>query len=326
MQNVLSPLIYVAAFVAVVLLVQAVSALFFTSRDRNRRVNRRLTMLESGMKPAEVHAALVRVPVYSASTEMLFRGVLRRLPLVLQQADIAASPSALLFYFGGAAFALWLLSIVRFGLAIGPLFLSLLASIALSGCAAWFWIARRRNKRLRALEEQMPLALDIVNRGLRAGHPVVSAITLAANELGDPVGSEFGLIVDETTYGLEFKDALKNFAYRSGSADAHFFAVSVGVQAQTGGNLAEILGNLASVIRGRSTLRKRVKALSSEGRASAAILSALPAILIGFIGLSSPTYYTSTFSDPIFWPSVAVVLVLYAMGQVMLYRITHFKY
>ena len=326
MQTALSPLIYVVAFVAVVLLAQVVMTVFFSTRDRTRRVNRRLTMLESGMKPAEVHAALVRVSADTEPTNMLLRAVFRRLPLYLQQAGIETAPTALLTYVAGAAFALWLLCIVRFGAGVAPLFVSLTGSVAVSIAVTWLIVAQKRNKRMRALEDQMPLAMDIINRGLRAGHPVVSAITLAANELGDPVGSEFGLIVDETTYGLDFKDSLNNFAYRTGSADANFFAVSVGIQSQTGGNLAEILGNLADVIRGRATLRKRVRALSSEGRASAAILSALPVLLIIFLLLVSPTYYTSTVSDPIFWPSVEVVLVLYVIGQIMLYRITHFKY
>jgi tight adherence protein B len=95
-------------------------------------------------------------------------------------------------------------------------------------------LSRKRAKRLKLLEEQMPLALDVINRALRAGHPVVSAIRLAADEMGDPIGSEFGLIVDETTYGFEFRDALVNFARRTGSPDAHFFAVSISVQAGNG--------------------------------------------------------------------------------------------
>ena len=179
---------------------------------------------------------------------------------------------------------------------------------------------------MKALEEQMPLALDVINRAIRAGHPVVSAVQLAASEMGDPIGSEFGLVVDETTYGFAFKDALTNFAHRTGSPDAHFFAVSVGIQSETGGNLAEILAGLAAVIRGRATLGKRVKALSSEGRASALLLSALPAMLISALFMMHPTFYTSKFSDPIFWPAVAGVSLLYVLGWVMIRRIVNFKY
>ncbi len=144
--------------------------------------------------------------------------------------------------------------------------------------------------------------------------------------MGDPIGSEFGLIVDETTYGFDFKDALANFARRSGSPDARFFAVSVGIQSETGGNLAEILEGLARVMRGRATLGKRVRALSSEGRISALILSGLPIFLVSFMMLVQPRFYTSKFSDPIFLPAIAVILGIYLLGWLMIRRIINFRY
>jgi len=179
---------------------------------------------------------------------------------------------------------------------------------------------------MRTLEEQLPLALDIVVRSLRAGHPVVSALQLVTTELGDPIGSEFGLIIDETTYGFELREALANFARRTGSQDAHFFAVSVAIQSETGGNLAEILENLARVIRGRITLGKRVKALSSEGRMSAIVLSILPLFLIASLMLSQPQYYAERWQDPLFLPVVLAVMVVYGLGLYMMHRIANFKY
>jgi tight adherence protein B len=184
----------------------------------------------------------------------------------------------------------------------------------------------RRNARLRKIEEQLPLALDIVTRAIRAGHPVVSAVQLAAQEMSDPVGTEFGLIVDETTYGLEFKEALANLARRTGSSDAYYFAVSVGILSETGGNLAEILTNLSDVIRGRLNLRLKVKALASEGRMSAVVLSVLPILLVGWLLFSNPSFYSSKANDPIFWPAVGVLGVLYLLGQFSINRIVNFKY
>jgi len=134
------------------------------------------------------------------------------------------------------------------------------------------------------------------------------------------------LIVDETTYGFDFKDALSNFARRSGSPDARFFAVSVGIQSETGGNLAEILDGLAKVMRGRATLSKRVRALSSEGRISALILSVLPIFLVSFIMLVQPRFYFNKISDPIFWPSATGILALYFVGWLMIRRIINFRY
>ena len=136
----------------------------------------------------------------------------------------------------------------------------------------------------------------------------------------------FGLIVDETTYGVEFKEALANFARRTGSSDAHFFAVSVSIQSETGGNLAEVLEGLATVMRGRSTLGKRVKSLASEGRASAILLTVLPVVMVAFQLLVHPTIYSDKFSDPIFWPVVIATAVIYGLGWVMVNRIINFKY
>jgi tight adherence protein B len=204
--------------------------------------------------------------------------------------------------------------------------MALIGAAILSCGGAYIWVNRRRTARLKKLEQQLPLALDVVVRAIRAGHPVVAAVQLAAEELGDPIGSEFGLIVDEYTYGSDLKEALRNFARRSGSSDAHFFAVSVGVQAETGGNLAEILNGLASVIRARRTLVMKVKALSSEGRSSALVLSALPIFLVSFLMLTQPNYYIDKFGDPLFWTISAAVGGLYLVGWLIIQRIINFKY
>jgi tight adherence protein B len=328
MQNMIQPLIYVLAFVAVVVLVQAAGSILFSSRDRSRRLNRRLTLLESGMKHDDVYAALIR-DTTPPGVDLL--GINQRLWIYCRQAGLSMSPIRLLTIVAGVAILFWLASLILLsagggsGIVVNG-FVSLLASCTLSVLGAWFWVTRKRIARLKKIEDQMPLALDIVNRALRAGHPVISAVQLAANEMGDPIGTEFGLIVDETSYGFEFKDALTNFARRTGSPDAHFFAVSVGIQSQTGGNLAEILAGLAAVIRGRCTLAKRVRALASEGRASAYLLSALPPALVSFIALTQPSFYTSKFSDPIFWPAVFVMCFVYLLGWVMIHRIINFKF
>jgi len=329
MQTLLEVFIYVAAFLAVILAVQAAAQLVFASGDRRERTNRRLSMLAAGMDPRDVYNALLR-----RSGRRGGSGLLRhydKLCIRCQQAGIQANPLHILFWVAGAGSLLWLLSLslthaASFAGIIVNGAATLVASFLLCGISTWLWISRQRAKRMRQLEEQMPLALDVVNRALRAGHPVVSAVQLAGNEMGDPIGSEFGLIVDETTYGSEFREALTNFARRTDSQDAHFFAVSVGIQADTGGNLAEILEGLASVIRGRAQLAKRVKALSSEGRASALLLSVLPVLLISFMMLLQPQFYTSKFSDPIFWPVVGGIGVLYLVGWLMIHRIINFRY
>jgi tight adherence protein B len=331
MSQFLTPLIYISAFLAVVIAVQAVTYFVFSSRDRDRKINRRLSLLEAGIKPEKVYSSLLRVPHGHFGDHPFLVQMQYKLATYCRRAGVDLTPGRLIAIFSGLAAFFWVVSLFvsRFTSAYDTIvhgFVSLAGSCILSALIIWVWISRRQAKQKRLLEEQLPTALDVINRAIRAGHPVVSAIQLAANEMGDPVGSEFGLIVDETTYGFEFSEALMNFARRTGSEDAHFFAVSVSVQSETGGNLAEILEGLANVIRSRNMLGKRVKALSSEGRASAILLSVLPALVVGFMLLMSPSYYTTKFSDPIFWPTVGVVAVIYLIGWWMMHRIINFKY
>ena len=325
-QELMLPISLLLAFVAVVMGVQAAAGAFLASRARNKRVNRRLTLLESGMPARQVYESLVRRQPDSGLGGLPGR-LSHRAGLYLGQAGLTITPIRLLAYGAGAVAVLWLVATLVLGAtSVLDSLTAFAAATILVAATIGVWVTRQHARRKKQLEEQLPLALDIIIRAIRAGHPVVSAVQLVTQELGDPIGTEFGLIVDETTYGFEFREALANFARRTGSEDAHFFAVSVGIQSETGGNLAEILHNLTNVIRGRITLGKRVRALASEGRMSAVVLSLLPVFLVGFIGLSQPSFYTSKFDDPIFWPIVILITVLYAVGQVIMSRIVNFKY
>lgn len=331
MTQILLPLILVLAFVVVMLLVQSLAGIVFASRDRSKRVNRRLTMLGQGMEQRQVYEALVRRPVSPKFASAWASNSFDRMTTFITQAGLSIPPMQLIAIVGGVALVLWAFAVLvlkQSGAAVGlpEMMVALFGAGTLSIMGAYVFISGRRTKRTKLLETQLPLALDIIIRALKAGHPVISAVGLVTEEMGDPIGSEFGLIVDETTYGAEFREALVNFARRSGSDDAHFFAVSVGIQSDTGGNLAEILANLSGVMRARQTLGKRIKALSSEGRMSGIILSVLPLFLIGTIGMSEPQFYTSKFADPIFWPTVGVIVVIYGIGLLMMRRITNFKY
>lgn len=331
MPGLLAPLAYVLAFAAVVVLTQSVAGLVFASRDRTQRVNRRLTMLEAGVDPEQVYASLVRRTSAPTLGVPILAEWRRRAELYLRQAGLSLSLGRLLVLTTAAAGGLWLVGLALAerqsgGGFLATSFVSLGGAVALSGAGAWLWVRGRRTARIKQIERQLPIALDIINRAIRAGHPVISAVRLASEELSDPIGSEFGLIVDETAYGVDFKEALANFARRTGSGDAHFFAVSVSIQSETGGNLAEILEGLASVVRGRHSLSQRIKSLSSEGRASAVLISVLPIFMIAVQMLVHPRIYADKFSDPIFWPVVAVTLLVYLTGWVIVRRIINFRY
>src|SRR5258706_10391505 len=226
MEALLTPLIYVLAFLAVVILAQAVAGLVFASGDRTRRINRRLTMLGAGMNRDDVYKNLIR---HSATPNVGGARLLRAYKAAERycyQAGLSTPLSRIAVISTAGAAVLWLVALSLASSRSGAGFLlngamSLLGAAGLSILATWFWIRRLRLIRLKKIEEQLPLALDIVNRAIRAGHPVISAVQLASDELGDPVGTEFGLIVDETTYGVELREALGNFAHRTGSPEAH---------------------------------------------------------------------------------------------------------
>lgn len=331
MDNLLFPMALVLAFVAAVLAGQTIFDLLLSAREQTRRVNRRLTLMAGGMSQDKVYEALVRDPRGSWIDRSAFGALYGRAALYLRQAGIAAGPLQVLGVTAAVAAGLWLLALVFLRgqpveTPVSQVLVTAIGAAALSTATAAMWIVRRHAARLAKLEEQLPLALDVMIRALRAGHPVISAVGLVTQEMPDPIGSEFGLVLDETTYGVEFRDALANLSRRTGSPDVAFFAVSIAIQSETGGNLAEILAGLATVIRGRASLAKRIRALASEGRMSALILSLLPVFCVGVVSVFRPEFYTSKFSDPAFWPVMAGVIGLYFIGQLMIHRIVSFKY
>ena len=189
MSQFLEPLIYVLAFIAIVLVVQGVAHIVFSSRDQVQRTNRRLTLLASGMEHAEVYERLVRQHITGPGKNTFLQRFYHWFPGYCRQAGLEISPIRALSTVAGASALLWLTSfmLLRSGnfasLMLNAVF-ALPASGVICGLVFWLWLSRKRANRLKLLEEQMPLALDVVNRALRAGHPVVSAVRLASDEMG----------------------------------------------------------------------------------------------------------------------------------------------
>jgi len=330
MNGVLTPLIFVLVFIAVAMLTQAVAETIFSSSDRTRRINRRLTLLESGLSREETYSTLIQVSSLPELGNRQVRTWLSQLDLYRRQANVAMPLQRIAVLLGSAALALWTLSLINLlltaRLTISSVLMTLIGAVTLAVVGTYLWLNMRRSRRLKQIEEQLPMALDIMNRALRAGHPVVSAMQLAATEIGDPLGTEFGLVVDETVYGKEFSEALSDFAIRVGSDECHFFAVSVSIQAQTGGNLSDILDGLATVMRARATLGRRVRTLASEGKATAIMISSLVPLVAAGQMLIRPTIYSDKFNDPGFWPAVQVGCLMYFGGIFIISRLINFKY
>ncbi|MEL6246248.1 MAG: type II secretion system F family protein, partial [Pseudomonadota bacterium] len=169
-------------------------------------------------------------------------------------------------------------------------------------------------------------ALQIVVRSLEAGHPVPTAISLVAREMPDPVGGEFRIAADEMSYGVSLSTAIERLALRSGDPDVELFAATVRLQERTGGNLCDLLEASIDTIRDRQTLRLKVNAASSEGRASAMILTAAPFVVAGAIYLMKPDFYGSVIDDPTFQKILAGLGVWLAIGNLIMRRMINFRF
>ncbi len=181
-----------------------------------------------------------------------------------------------------------------------------------------------RSRRLKKFEQNLPEAMDTLVRSLRAGHPVQAAIRMVVRELPDPIGSEFSIVADELTYGLDMETAMKNLHRRVGQQDLGLLVAAVGLQGKTGGNLAEILGNLSSVIRDRLRMRLKVRALSAEARFSAMILSILPVALFALLLVISPNYYGAVWDNAITKPLLVGAALWMLLGNVVMFRMVRF--
>jgi tight adherence protein B len=170
-------------------------------------------------------------------------------------------------------------------------------------------------QRTRIFEEQFPDALDLVVRALKTGHSFSVCLQMVGDELGDPIGSEFALVSHEVRVGIELRTALDNLNYRVDSTDLPFFVVAVLLQQETGSNLAEVLGNLSSLIRDRFKLYGKVRSLTALGRASANLLVVWPLVMVGALYMANPAYieplWTTEGGQSLMMVSIALLIVGY---------------
>jgi len=182
-------------------------------------------------------------------------------------------------------------------------------------------LRRQKNKRMAKFEKQLPDALGLIARALRSGHAFTSGMKLAADEFDDPIGTEFNETLDEINFGVSVAEALKNMANRVDCPDLKFFVVSVILQRETGGNLAEIIEGLAEIIRERFKFRGKLKTLSAEGRLSANILIVLPIFMAVYMFFVAPEVISVLYTDPIGRAMSVIMVVLMIVGYLMMRRI-----
>ncbi|KIT16531.1 type II secretion system F family protein [Jannaschia aquimarina] len=305
MQLSIEPLIYLAIFGAVYLLIGGIYLLIFgKSIKLNNRVNRRLTLMEKGNTRDQVMAQLRKemsqhdkaksIPLYSLLAEKA------------QKANLAFTPGMLI----GVMALLTVVSffLLSFFTTANSAMLGVL-SIVFGVGSVFVWVNRAAKKRLSLMEEQLPDAIELIVRSLRVGHPLNSAIGIVAKEVADPLGSEMGFIADEAAYGRDVSESLRALAERTGLQDMRFLAVAVAIQQKSGGNLAEILEGLSNVVRARFKLFRKVKAITAEARWSGIFLSAFPILALVGINVMQPDYYDDVKDSTWFIPMAAIVVV-----------------
>jgi tight adherence protein B len=328
--EILRAIILILIFGTVLLGVEGLAGWFRNRHHGSMAINKRLRMIASGIDRSEVMARL-RINVRDANPNAgILTSAVNKLSHMLHAAGIGTDPGTfMVFMIGGmiAIFAIMTSLIVLFGraLSIGNLTMVLVIAIAIAIGLPLMVLSRISDSRRKKVTAQFPVALDVFVRGLRAGHPIASALDLLTHEMPDPIGSEFGLVVDEVTYGAEFGDALQAMADRWNLSDMQMFAVCLAVQRETGGNLSEILENLASVIRERAAMYMQVRALSSEGRMTGVMLTALPILALVGLFLTNPSFYLDVTDDPIFLPGFLGLIGLYFTGFFMIRRMVDLK-
>ncbi len=190
-----------------------------------------------------------------------------------------------------------------------------------------YWVVKRSaTTRMWKFEEQFPEAIDLIARALRAGHALPTALSMVADELGDPVGPEFKALYDRQNFGMPLPDALRSFAARGPILDARFFVTAVLTQRETGGNLSGVLDNLSSVIRERFKVKRQVKVISAHGRMTAAILAGLPPVVGGAQFVLSPANVGVLVSDPLGQKMLIGAVVLQGIGMLWIRKIIRVEY
>jgi tight adherence protein B len=324
--------VLVCIFGAVFLAAEFVVRAFVASRTRGKAINLRLTMIGSGRSTGETLSLLRRASstVPHGLPPMLDQ-LARKFERALMQAQITVATGRLMLGILVAPVAIFfvmlLLMSLRWGvgMSFGRLFISGTFAVILGAVLPVMALNFRATRQKKKMQEQFPLALDVFVRGLRAGHPIAAALDLLTVEMPDPIGSQFGIAVDEVTYGAELRDALQNMAERWDLDDMRMFVVSLSVQNETGGNLAEILENLSTVIRERQSMMMKVRALSSEGRMTALMLTGLPIFTFVMLFLFNPRFFLDVANDPMFLPGFVFLIILYLVGFFTIRRMVDLK-
>ena len=315
------PLIYALIFIGVFMMVEGVYLIIYgKTLKRERKVNRRLSLLQDGRDTEEVMGILRDEREGSAKHE--------RLPVIgpLIEMGRHANITLTVMQIFVSLVVLSIMSFLALSIFTGAVIQIRIVVALITGYAAFYiWLRGKAKKRISLFEEQLPDALDLMVRSLRVGHPMNAAVGIVAREMMDPLGTEFGLIADEATYGMPITDALDRMAARVPVPDLRFLAIAINIQATSGGNLAEILEGLSRVIRSRFKLFRKIRAITAEARWSGWFLSVFPVIALLLVQVVQPDYYDRVSDHPLFLPGAILTFVLLIVNVIFMRLLVNIK-
>lgn len=318
-------LFVLVGFVAVVLLIEGLYVYWNDTRSPEvRRLNERLQAISAAGPVPTAQSTLFKQRLLSDKPWL--EQLLQRIPRV-QQLDRLVQQS------GEKQTVAQLLSVCAMVALLGLLAGLLLrwpwwSTLGLALGLAWvplLWLLRKRQQRLQQIEAQLPDAMDLMSRALRAGHAFASSLAMVGSEAAEPIAGEFRTTSDEIAFGVSMDNALHHLAMRVPSADVRYFTMAVIIQRETGGNLSELLGKLAELVRERFKLFAKVRVLAAEGKLSAYILTGLPFCVAGAIQVLNPEYLAALFTDPAGIQVVYGALVMMVLGIFAMWRIIDIK-
>jgi tight adherence protein B len=312
-------------FIAVVLFIEGAYLTWNSSKGPEAgRIARRLRVMSAGSHSGDAEISIVKERLLSESP--MLQRFLMRLPRVgavdriLQQSGLSWNVSTLLGATAGIFFAVFFAT----GYFAIPVLIRLTAAGAIAALP-YLYVARARSKRLVRFDEQLPDALDLMGRALRAGHAFPNALKMVGDESSEPLRSEFAIAFDEVNFGIAMQDALMNLATRVPSTDLRYFVIAVLIQRETGGNLSELLTNISKIIRDRIKLIGQVRVLSAEGKMSAWVLGLLPFGAALMMQLINPKFLELLYTDPGGRKMIAAALTMMVLGVFVMRKIIRIR-
>ncbi|MGD9126994.1 MAG: type II secretion system F family protein [Planctomycetia bacterium] len=315
-------LVVIAVFIAVTALVAGIFAV--VQDKQGAKVENRLDMVTSGgpgLKDAKGETGML-IDAFQ-TPKSIFEPILSRftnLELLFEQADTSLTISKLvLLCVMFAGMGVMAAMIMGAPLVAFPIFMLMMSTLP------FLWLKFRRKRRLKAFSSQLPDALDMLSRSLRAGQSLSSGFNVVSNEMSAPIGVEFGRIFEEQNLGVSIEDSLEDMSNRVPDLDLKFFCTAVILQRQTGGDLAEILDKISYLIRERFKILGQVQALTGEGRLSGIVLLALPVLLFGVVYKLNPDYIMVLFREPLGKKMLIGAIIMQVFGALVIRKIVNIK-